>query len=485
MKICPNCEYVRQPDDDSHGHVPLTECPKCRAIYEKAEKAAKIKQDNVVRVESGPIRKAGLRLTSNKTINYTIFILMIVLSVYAGAYLFGEKEIDKIAVPPKSTTFPEKRPAPPVEVANNQVQFSQADKFNEKTPLPYSEQTTRPSDQQSITDLVRRIKPSVVLIQTEKEVGKGLGTGFFINHGGDVLTNHHVMVGSKSARIKTADGNVYSVKAVIAEDKSNDLAMISVGIPPGEVQPLTVTSKYPEEGERIIVIGNPSGLEGTVSDGIVSAIRGDRRIQITAPISRGSSGGPVINMKGEVVCVVSSARIDVVQRAGNIAQNLNFCIPGEKVANLQPGASYALARMEPTRKIYCYMEDNGTVVITDNPQKVTSYTLISRPDGTLDRAEYNQWVLNRMGLENSPEYFEPATAAQKSVDKDRDELFRRTFPGKTRSSGMTIEEQSFWNDRINQLHRERYNGAVAWKNRAVMRYQYMMSVFDRYQAVHQ
>lgn len=82
------------------------------------------------------------------------------------------------------------------------------------------------------------------------------------------------------------------------------------------------------------------------------------------------------------------------------------------------------------------------------------------------------------GSESSP----PASA--RNADRDKDELFRRTFPHKSSDAAMTLEEQQFWHNSLNQLHKERYNRAVAWKNQAVLRYRYIMGVFDRYGTSH-
>jgi len=96
------------------------------------------------------------------------------------------------------------------------------------------------------------------------------------------------------------------------------------------VHPLSLSTTVPEVGERILVYGSPLGLEKTVSDGIISAIREvpgyGKLIQITAPISPGSSGSPVLNMKGEVIGIASFQMIE--------GQNLNFAIPSERIANL-------------------------------------------------------------------------------------------------------------------------------------------------------
>jgi S1-C subfamily serine protease len=196
---------------------------------------------------------------------------------------------------------------------------------------------------QDVSSIYRNIGPSVVVVQRydEKKQRTGIGTGFFVSSGGNVVTNHHVLRGAAFADIRVSSGKVYPVRNVMAEDPENDLIMVSVEIPPYEVQPLTVRASLPAIGERVVVIGSPMGLDQTVSDGIVSAIRdlqGSRKvIQITAPISPGSSGSPVVNMKGDVIAVACALLAN--------GQNLNFGIPSERISSLSPGSGFPLTQI--------------------------------------------------------------------------------------------------------------------------------------------
>lgn len=201
--------------------------------------------------------------------------------------------------------------------------------------------------QENLPAVVKRVEPSVVVILTFDKEGKllGQGSGFFVSKNGDVITSRHVLQGAKRAEVKTANGKVYAVKRVLAEDAEGDLIRVSADIPGDSVHPLSVSAVLPEVGERIIVIGSPFGLEMTVSDGIVSAIREilefGKIIQVTAPISPGSSGSPVVNMKGEVIGVATFFIV-----AG---QNLNFAIPVERIAKLAPGEGQLLSAREERR----------------------------------------------------------------------------------------------------------------------------------------
>jgi len=185
---------------------------------------------------------------------------------------------------------------------------------------------------ESLPSLIKRIKPSTVIIFAYDDKGEflQLGSGFFVSQNGDVITNYHVIQGASSAEIKTADEKTYPVTYIVAGDEQNDIIRLSVNIPSQYVYLLSLSKTIPEVGERIIVYGSPLGLEKTVSDGIISAIREipgyGKLIQITAPISPGSSGSPVLNMQGEVIGIATFQFIE--------GQNLNFAIPSERIANL-------------------------------------------------------------------------------------------------------------------------------------------------------
>lgn len=199
----------------------------------------------------------------------------------------------------------------------------------------------------ALPELVRRIKPSVVSIVTYDAKGERLsrGSGFFTGRD-RVVTNRHVLEGAYRAEIHTVNDLTFNVKGVLAVDGEGDIALLQVDIPPNVAQPLTVVRTSPQEGESIVVIGNPLGLEGSISNGIVSAVRDipsfGRIIQITAPISPGSSGSPVVNMRGEVVGVATLQLAD--------GQSLNFAVPSDRVVQLQAGATRTLGELVAATK---------------------------------------------------------------------------------------------------------------------------------------
>ncbi len=190
------------------------------------------------------------------------------------------------------------------------------------------------SAQDYLPELVRRIKPSAVAIETFDAKGATLsrGSGFFVS-GDTVITNRHVIEKSSRVTVHLLNGKTYTAKGVLAIDGEGDLALLQVDVPQDAAVPLPIEKIAPQEGESIVVIGNPFGLEGSVSNGIVSAVREipgyGKIIQITAPISPGSSGSPVVNMRGQVIGVATLQAAE--------GQSLNFAVPSERIAQLKSG----------------------------------------------------------------------------------------------------------------------------------------------------
>jgi S1-C subfamily serine protease len=203
--------------------------------------------------------------------------------------------------------------------------------------------------EENLPTLVKRVKPAVVAIATYDANGEALmtGSGFFLRPG-QVVTNLHVVRGAARGEIKTLDGKgkVYPIAGAIAVDEEGDLALLSVEMPAAPARGTELATELPEEGETIFVIGNPLKLEGSVSDGIVSAVRevpnSYRIIQITAPISHGNSGSPVFNLRGQVLGVVT---VKVTN-----GQNINLAIAAARVGLLRAGVLRPLSELTQKAK---------------------------------------------------------------------------------------------------------------------------------------
>ena len=188
----------------------------------------------------------------------------------------------------------------------------------------------------SIGDLFNKVNPAVATVITYDSGNSKFsqGSGFFINKDGHFITNYHVIKGAYSITVQLQDKIEWDVAYVLAENEAKDLVKLAVDIPGGHLESgmwLDIDPDMPNVADKVIVIGTPMGLGRTVSDGIISAVREtpDRGLvyQMTAPISRGSSGSPVIDMHGKVVGV---AFLQVLN-----GQNLNFAIPSENIVNLK------------------------------------------------------------------------------------------------------------------------------------------------------
>lgn len=188
--------------------------------------------------------------------------------------------------------------------------------------------------QNDLPTLIKRIQPAVVTIvgynATDKVIR--LGSGFFVSESGQLITSRHVLQGVARAEVKLPRGERYPLTTVLAEDPKADLLKLSVTVP-GGTPFLKVADIRPQVGEHVLVVGSPLGLEQSVSEGLVSAIRTIRDrgefLQISAPISPGSSGGPVVNRQGQVIGVAA------FQVRG---QNINFAVPGGRILALRDGS---------------------------------------------------------------------------------------------------------------------------------------------------
>lgn len=196
--------------------------------------------------------------------------------------------------------------------------------------------------QDYLPELVKRIKPSAVAIETFDSKGKSVarGSGFFIA-ADKVITNRHVIERAAKVDIQLANGKTFVAKGVLAVDGESDLALLEIDVPRELAQPLPIVQRPPLEGESVVVIGNPFGLEGSVSNGIVSAIREiggyGTIIQITAPIAPGSSGSPVVNMFGQVIGVATAQASE--------GQSINFAIPSSRIARLKIGQTQTFSSL--------------------------------------------------------------------------------------------------------------------------------------------
>ena len=198
-------------------------------------------------------------------------------------------------------------------------------------------------DWQSVATAVR---PSVVAIDVATQQGEGAGSGVILDaENGYILTNNHVVDGAQQIAVVLSDGRMYEARAV-GTDPATDLAVLQLADPPDDLTAATLgTSDSLEVGQSVMAVGNPLGLDSTVTTGIISAL--DRpvgatdqlsreqvvtnAIQIDAAINPGNSGGPLFDSAGHVIGITSSIATDG-QSNGSIG--LGFAIPVDLVTTI-------------------------------------------------------------------------------------------------------------------------------------------------------
>ena len=463
MIKCPHCGYERKKGDEI---IREAECPRCGIIYNKW-KPAEDQGNKVLSIKPTEPVSPNQSLDNKKNIERKIIFAIGIVALIVLANSFFIPQLIKYFKQEKNETSNPQLP----QIYNereNRLDNMPAYNQQESAPAP-----TTPKEELSITEIAKRTRPSFVVVKTQL----GTGSGFFINSQGYIITNKHVLSNAGNAEIKTANGNIYKINRIVAEDYNGDLVIASSDAPGSESVPVILNAELPEVGEKIVVIGNPRGLEQTVSSGIVSAIRSTQQavkvIQIDASISPGSSGGPLLNMRGEVIGVATFQN-----RQG---QNLNFCIAAERVSGLQSGTlsqtgqSSGGAFNSPQRRdVYCYADSDGKVYFVDWQTGI----LVSRPDGSLDREKFVKYAVDQVG--GNPDFINPEKEAQSALDYNRERIFKEIFPKKSMNDSLSPAQKDALERRYHQYYVENYNKAMSRRNEATHKARLMIIQFDNF-----
>lgn len=228
---------------------------------------------------------------------------------------------------PKGEAAP-KVEAPPAEaavVASESASPAATEPASASAPVSDDDAEAR---EYTPSELFARFAPAVVSIKVDHGGFHSGGTGFFIASDGTIATNHHVIRNASEVQVELFDGTEHARVELLTSDAEADLALLRIEVTPPVFVELG-NSDAVEVGEPVSVIGNPLGLDHTLTNGIVSARRiyeGERFIQMSAPISPGNSGGPVFDAHGRVIGV------SVAQMIGG--QNLNLAVPINQLRSL-------------------------------------------------------------------------------------------------------------------------------------------------------
>ena len=266
------------------------------------------------------------------------FITLLAFAAFAcnltgatGESVPDEKAPALLSTPPSQQPSPE--PAPDTEA----------------TPTRLSDEFLRPLDieEQLITNLYERVGPAVVHV-TSRVVNmdfffgavpsEGTGSGFIVDKEGYVVTNFHVVEGARSIAVTLADETEVPAE-VVGVDPPNDLALLHIDVPPEQLIPVELgSSDNLRVGQRAIAIGNPFGLDRTLTVGVISALGRPLQtsednlifnvVQTDAAINPGNSGGPLLDSSGHVVGVNTAIRQG--------AEGIGFAVPVDTVKRVLP-----------------------------------------------------------------------------------------------------------------------------------------------------
>lgn len=286
------------------------------------------------------------------------------------------------------------------------------------------------SCKKTLKDIVKEAEQATFVIYTYDEYGtpKGIGSGFFIDKEGTGITNYHVLDGAVKAVLKTSDEEKYEINQVIASDRKWDIAKFTIRNDKNKTfNYLKFSNKEIEKGDQVYNISSPMGLEASVSEGIVSSLRSDGQhgniIQVTAPISSGSSGSALLDKDGKVFAVATFKY--------NQGESLNFgvAINEEKLDMLEEN-EFAKRNSKFNRK------DNFIILNVSNSgdQNVVLNALEFKDDATiayfsytnLDMSADHMLIWTKLGegdkgflihdLDNNKKYY--ITSSSIGTDKD-------------------------------------------------------------------
>ncbi|KOR29168.1 2-alkenal reductase, partial [Achromatium sp. WMS3] len=218
-------------------------------------------------------------------------------------------------------------------------------------PRPVTARGNLAADEQTTIEIFKRTSPSVVYITTIsryinpwtrniRELAKGTGSGFVWDEHGNIVTNWHVLRGSSSAKIRLNDDRVYRA-VLVGASPAHDLAVLRINVPFNAPQPVPIgTSADLQVGQKVLAIGNPFGLDYTLTTGVISALKRtisttnktiDNLIQTDAAINPGNSGGPLIDSAGRLIGINTA----IYSPSGAYA-GIGFAVPVDTVNRVVP-----------------------------------------------------------------------------------------------------------------------------------------------------
>ena len=273
-------------------------------------------------------------------ISFAVAAIVTVVVLFATGVFGGKKEegttsaIGKITESTSTVATTEKITEKPTERTTTET----------TTEIPSTEDPN--PDELEAEEIYKIAQQSTVEVQAGGVMYGSIGTGFFDDDKGTVITNYHVINGMSQGVIIMQDGKEYNITKVLGYDVDLDIAILSTDI--GTSIPLVRREGKVSTGEKVYALGSSQGYSGTFTEGVVSTAErvenGKRYIQHSAPITNGNSGGPLLDKYAQVIGINDWGRID--------GQNLNFAIPIDVVDQVSRTSSMTMAEVNE--------KENGT-----------------------------------------------------------------------------------------------------------------------------
>ena len=279
--------------------------------------------------------------------NFKLWIILVVISLTLMSCSLPSAITQLIDRSSSATTEPTAEPVG--DVANDAASVDNPNDVSTATYVIPDEVL----QQDALVSLYRSVNPGVVSIQVITNNGAALGSGFVVDKDGHIVTNYHVVEDATSVEVDFVSGlKVYA--EVVGVDLDSDIAVIKVDVPEDELYPLTIgDSNQVSVGQTVVAIGNPYGLSGTMTVGIVSArgrtldsIRQTTEgnyfsaadlIQTDATINPGNSGGPLLNLNGEVIGINRAIQTSGTSVTGDsISTGIGFAVSSNILKQVLP-----------------------------------------------------------------------------------------------------------------------------------------------------
>lgn len=260
---------------------------------------------------------------------------------------------------------------------------------------------TQSGSELTASEIYTKCAPAVVYIAVYNASGNLMqsGSGFFIDSSGTLVTNYHVIEGGTSAKVTTTDNKTYDILGYYDYDKERDIALLKVD--GAGFAYLNVSEEKVSGGDTVYAIGSPLGLSNTISSGIVSNAEryydGQDYIQVTAPISSGSSGGALIDSYGNAIGITSG----VIYTEQEVSQNLNLAVPATCIASLSRSNVTSIdevtysesADIIPSEESVTIKKGTTTMLLVRHTSEVEDMSIHSQPDdSSVAVCKWGKWV---------------------------------------------------------------------------------------------